>query len=266
MSSTSRGGVREEQDFYETREQDAIEAVLSMRALLSASPVIFEPMAGRGALVRLMRKTWPESIIIGNEINEGRAASLKDAGCDGVLVGDLFRPTLTRELGSLIRAFTDAPLELCFTNPAFVFAQECVETCSKLSPHVKILQRTNFLHSQERLAFWQRHRADIELLAVRPHFAASLACIKTPFCGRHGLIRCGNPACLAADEERKACGWASIQYLDAPRPKDCQKCGNDVRCSTSDSIEYSWFHFWGGATNTFRHVGPKIAQQADLFI
>lgn len=262
MSSTNRGGVREEHDFYETREQDAFAAAESLRPFLSERPVIFEPMAGRGALVRLLRKLWPNAVIIANEINVLRAGHLKDAGADAVMVGDLFRPELPRQLEEL----TAAPLGLCFTNPAFKFAAECVKTCTALAQHTKILQRTNFLHSQERLAFWQRHRADLELLSERPHFAASITCIDTPICTTHRELHCKSEHCKGDGlSKRKACKWGVVQYLDDPRFRACPACGNDVRTSTSDSIEYSWFHFWPGASNTFRHVGAKQPQQSDLF-
>ena len=76
MSSTSRGGVREEDDFYETMREDAIEAVERLRPYLPDAPVIFEPMAGRGALVKVLREVWPKAYIIANELNQARAEQL----------------------------------------------------------------------------------------------------------------------------------------------------------------------------------------------
>lgn len=264
MSSTARGGVREEDDFYETQREDAIEAVERLRPFLSERPTIFEPMAGRGALVRLLREVWPNAYIIANEINPGRAALLQDAGADFVMVGDLFRPTLWEEMPRNV----GSP-DLAFTNPAFKFAVECVTRLFPRIPHVKILQRTNFLHSKKRLGFWQQNKANIDLLPERPSFAASLACDDHVITVKEGAVPSGfTPLRVAEGKKPKAkragCDWAVIQYLDAPRAKTCPNCGNPVRCSTSDSCEYMWAHFFNSATRTFHHLGSQVAEQGLL--
>lgn len=261
MSSTSRGGVREEDDFYETLREDAIEAIERLKPYMPEAPVIFEPMAGRGALVKVLREVWPKAYIVANELNKARSDELRDAGADFVLVGDLFRQTLWQEMPLKV-----GPPALAFTNPAFKFAVECVTTLYPRIPHVKILQRTNFLHSKKRLGFWQQHKANIDLLPERPSFAASLACVDhittTPGLDGHAPIKTAEGK--KQQWKRAGCDWAVIQYLDAPRPKTCPKCDNPVRCSTSDSCEYMWAHFFNSATRTFHHLGSQVAEQGLL--
>lgn len=263
MSSTSRGGVREEDDFYETQREDAIEAVERLVPYLPTNPVIFEPMAGRGALVKVLREVWPQAYIIANELNAGRAEQLRDAGADWVMVGDLFRQGLWLEMPDV------GPPQLAFTNPAFKFATQCVTTLFPRVPHVKILQRTNFLHSKKRLGFWQQNKANIDLLPERPSFAASLACDDHVITVKEGAIPDGfSPIKVSEGKKPKAkragCDWAVIQYLDAPRAKTCPNCGNPVRVSTSDSCEYMWAHFFLSATRTFHHLGSQVAEQGLL--
>ena len=261
MSSTSRGGVREEDDFYETMREDAIEAVERLVPYMPEAPVIFEPMAGRGALVRVLREVWPKAYIIANELNAGRAEQLRDAGADFVMVGDLFRQTLWQEM-----PHKAGPPVLAFTNPAFKFATQCVTSLYPRIPHVKILQRTNFLHSKKRLGFWQQNKANIDLLPERPSFAASLACEEHVTTTPQGNGY--TPAKTAEGKKqrwkRPGCDWAVIQYLDAPRAKTCPNCGNPTRCSTSDSCEYMWAHFFNSASRTFHHLGSQVAEQTLL--
>lgn len=264
MSSTSRGGVREEDDFYETQREDAIEAIERLIPYMPEAPVIFEPMAGRGALVKVLREVWPKAYIIANELNAGRAEQLRDAGADFVMVGDLFRQTLWQEL-----PMRTAPPQLAFTNPAFKFATQCVTTLFPRIPHVKILQRTNFLHSKKRLGFWQQNKANIDLLPERPSFAASLACDDHIITVKEESVPDGFTRMRVAEgkkpkAKRAGCDWAVIQYLDAARPKTCPKCGNPVRCSTSDSCEYMWAHFFNSATRSFHHLGEQVAEQTLL--
>ncbi len=263
MSSTNRGGVREEDDWYETQASDALEAVERLKPYMPEAPVIFEPMAGRGALVKVLREVWPKAYIVANELNAGRAEQLRAAGADWVMVGDLFRQSLWLEMPDV-----GLPV-LAFTNPAFKFATQCVTTLFPRIPHVKILQRTNFLHSKKRLGFWQQNNANIDLLPERPSFAASLACEEHIITVKDGGIPDGfTPMRVSEGKKPKAkragCDWAVIQYLDAPRPKTCPKCGNPVRCSTSDSCEYMWAHFFNSESRTFHHLGEQVAEQPML--
>lgn len=242
MSSTNRGGVRETEDFYETRECDSIEMIERL-ARTTTPKIIVEPMAGRGALVRVMRKVWPNAQIIANEINEARSADCRAAGADLVLTGDMFRQSFRAEIPA-------EKIDLVLSNPAFRFALECAETCIPWATDTVLLQRLGWLASAERLPFWRNQRYDFGILASRPSFAASLSCGRVEGRGKTKV--------------KKPCGWAVIQYLDAPRPTECPGCGQAVNVSTSDSADYCWYHFHRGSKNQHYHLGASEAVEQGL--
>lgn len=247
MSSTNRGGVREEQDFYETRRQDAIDMIERLAASFNPK-VICEPMAGRGALVKVMREVWPHAHIIANELNAERASKLAGAGADEVYVGDMFRQGWVEKL---------PPIDLTLTNPAFLFSDECAKRMIPRSHHAVFLQRLGWLATVERLPFWQSQRYDFGVLSRRPHFAASL--------------KCGNREGKGKTSVARPCGWAVVQYLDDPRPKTCPGCrehhGREapVDVSTSDSADYCWYDFYAESQNQHFHLGWRESmEQGDL--
>jgi hypothetical protein len=246
MSSTARGGVREESDFYETRRQDSIGFVQHLAERFTPR-VICEPMAGRGALVKVMREVWPHAHIIANELNAERASKLAEAGADEVFVGDMFRQGWLERLPNI---------DLTLTNPAFLFSEQCAKRMIPVSHHAAFLQRLGWLATVERLPFWKAQKYDFGILARRPHFAASLKC------GKHDRV--------GKKKVPRPCGWAVIQYLDDPRPKTCPGCrelGSEepVDVSTSDSADYCWYDFYAESLNQHFHLGKiEQAEQGDL--
>ena len=240
MSSTSRGGVREVDDFYETQPDAALPMIERLQGTTSlpSAPVIVEPMAGRGALVRLLRKAWPAARIIANELNDERASELEEAGADVVLRGNMFRQGFRREVRA---AAGGRDPDLAFTNPAFSLAQECQRDLFAWCGRVDLLQRLGWLGSQDRLPFWVKQRYDLGILAQRPSFAASLSCARYD---GHGKTKVKRP-----------CGWAVVQYLDAPRAETCPVCGAGVNVSTSDSADYAWYDFYAESKNQHFHLG-----------
>lgn len=252
MSSTSRGGVREVDDFYETQPEAATPMLERLRVVMPERPVILEPMAGRGALVRLMRQVWPGAFIVANELNEERAEECARAGADVVLRGNMFRQGFRREV--LGKAGRDP--ELAFTNPAFSLAQECARDLLPWCPRVDLLQRLGWLGSQERLPFWAKQSYDLGILAQRPSFAASLSCGKVEGRGKTKV--------------KRPCGWALVQYLDAARPETCPGCRgagitSPVNCSTSDSADYAWYDFFPGSLNQHFHLGKLETAEQGAF-
>jgi hypothetical protein len=210
--------------------------------LLGAKPRIFEPTAGRGALVKLLRKAFPLSYIVANEIDRERYETLRDAGADCTTHLDLFDD---------VRIRRERDFDLAFTNPPFFVAQQVAEKLITMADHVVLLQRCNWLASLDRLEFWQRNAADLWLLPKRPSFAASLKC------GR--------------EEKRGGCGWKRTQYLDDARPTRCPgewqgaPCQARVDVSTTDSIEYAWFHFHAGSLRQYGHLARlEPARQQSL--
>jgi hypothetical protein len=233
VSSTARGGVRSENDWYETQPEDAGPAIAVISRLLPKRPLrIVEPTAGRGAIVKVLRFAFHDARIHANELDPERASVLKAAGADSVTNMDVFKPDALLE--SRIR------WDLAFTNPPFVVAQRVVERCLAVADHVVVLQRINFLASLERLPFWQSHPADFHILPRRPSFAASLGC------GRMN------------GKQKNPCGWKRIQYIDDSRPSNCPECQAKVLCSTTDSCEYAWFHFYEGSLRQYGHIGGLV--------
>lgn len=239
MSSTNRGAVRSDDDWYETQPEAALPMLERLQGTTSlpSAPVILEPMAGRGALVRLLRQVWPAARIVANELNDERANELEESGADVVLRGNMFRQGFRREV---LAAAKRAP-DLVFTNPAFSLAQECARDLMVWCPRVDLLQRLGWLGSQDRLPFWVKQRYDLGILAQRPSFAASLTCARYD---GHGKTKVKRP-----------CGWALVQYLDAPRAETCPGCGAGVNVSTSDSADYAWYDFHAQSLNQHFHLG-----------
>lgn len=223
MSSKGRGAESVESDFYATPSWATL-AILN--ALSNGAPDwsprrILEPTAGKGAIVKVLRQRFPGAGIDACELDRGRAGQLHDAGADSVFTGDF------ADYDPKGRTY-----DLIITNPPFTVAIPIIERCfPHLSPHglnVHLLRQA-ILASDKRVPFWRRHAAQQNILPRRPAFAASL--------------KCG---------EKKKCGWARIQELEAARPEVCLGCGGKVACTTSDSADYAWFVFGSGVDREWR--------------
>lgn len=183
---------------------------------------ILEPMAGRGAIVRELRAFFPNAHITACELDAERAASLKSAGADEVIVGDFFQE-IEQGLGSF---------DLAFTNPAYSLAMRTINACSKIAERTDLLLRLNFLGSQERAKFWRENPADLGILPKRPSFAASLKCGAKPKSAR--------------------CDFRQTLMVEDPRPIACPGCGARVDVTLTDSCEYSWFSWGAGSGGHWR--------------
>lgn len=211
MSSTARGASRENLDFYPTPGWcvdlllDALDVRPEWRCL--------EPAAGDGAIVkRLLARGVPASGIGAVEIDPTRAEKVHEI--------------VTCECSDFLK---DPPIvgchDLIVTNPPFALAADFAKTALFLAGDrgtVALLLRLNWLGSQERAAFHRAHPSDILLLPKRPEFTASMSC----------------------SAKKKGCTYRETLPIEAPRPRDCPKCGARTQCSTTDSIEYAWF-VWG---------------------
>lgn len=229
MSSKNRGAQGIESDFYETPENCTLSMLVELGEHLKPfrdmgkDCRILEPTAGNGAIVRVVRRIFPEASITAVELDRKRFTELEASGlADVTICGDYAEQKF--EAGQ----FHFAP-----NNPPFTIAKSILEKVIHDSLNCVSLLRLGFLGSKDRRPWWRRQRMDPLYLAERPSFAASLKCQGyTPAMG----------------DKVKGCGWAVIQHLKAPRPKDCPRCGNGkVSVSTSDSADYMWSHFWEGA-------------------
>ena len=199
MSSTARGTSRENLDFYPTPGWcvdlllDALNVCPEWRCL--------EPAAGDGAIVkRLLARGVPASGIGAVEIDPTRAEKVHEI--------------VTCECSDFLK---DPPIvgchELIVTNPPFALAADFAKTALFLAGDrgtVALLLRLNWLGSQERAAFHRAHPSDILLLPKRPEFTASMSC----------------------SAKKKGCDYRETLPIEAPRPRDCPKCGARTQCST----------------------------------
>lgn len=136
MSATNRGfTIRNASDFYPTPES----AFLPLIPYIPFTPV-WEPACGDRRLIQWMvTNSIPAN---GDDLNNGYDF-LQD----------------------------NEPKACIVTNPPFSLALEFVQHALKLSPHVFMLLRLNFLASRSRQSFWQANEPSaLFVLSKRPSF------------------------------------------------------------------------------------------------
>jgi hypothetical protein len=221
MSSTARGGKRSPADFYAT-------PAWPVHRLLERLPLPaglwLEPCAGEGAIIRAVNSfPGPGAFDPGDirwtahELREECKPKLYEAAGRLVTIGDFLavKPP---------RTSSGPYYDVSISNYPFSIAMEMIEHNLKFASHVLSLLRLNFFGSEKRNAFFQREMPDVYVVPDRISFAVSVSC------------------------KSKTCEWAEIYALDHPLginpPKTCPVCGTKTTISTTDSIEYAWFH-WG---------------------
>ena len=156
MSATNRGRVRRAYDFYETPEE--VTRGFLFEYFEGDFHVILEPCAGSGKMVKVLRDRFPLARIEANDIWDGSPIPYANK-----------RYTLD----FLKMSKGDADYDLIFTNPPYSLAEEIIthalKTRSKAT--VVMLLRLNFLGSQKRKPFWDKHPvSEIYVLSKRPSF------------------------------------------------------------------------------------------------
>ena len=146
MSSTNRGAIRKESDFYPTP-WEAFSVILPW---LPKNIHFHDPAAGDGRLIRWLRES-------------GRDAT----------GSDLFpqKPQILYPQTPVDYLKDTASKRFTITNPPFSLAQEFCDHALKNSLEVMMLLRLNFLGSQKRKEWWKTHEPDcIFVLSSRPDF------------------------------------------------------------------------------------------------
>jgi hypothetical protein len=163
MSSTNRGAIRNESDFYRT----PLIALEPLKEIIGNKrySCILEPCAGDGAIVKYLRWLYGvSSSIVACEINEDHRNSLFEAGANIVRIGDFLN-------------FDFSISDLIITNPPYGIAQEIVEHCFKVAmvdAEIIMLLRLGFLGSKKRSEFWKNHPVtQIYPLSKRPSFTGN---------------------------------------------------------------------------------------------
>ena len=156
MSATNRGRVRRAYDFYETPEE--VTRGFLFEYFEGDFHVILEPCAGSGKMVKVLRDRFPLAWIEANDIRDGPPIPYANK-------------RYTLDFLKMLKS--DADYDLIFTNPPYSLAEEIIthalETWSKAT--VVMLLRLNFLGSQKRKPFWDKHPvSEIYVLSKRPSF------------------------------------------------------------------------------------------------
>ena len=160
MSATNRGGKRIESDRYMTPES-VIHNFITKYDLDMNGLTILEPSAGKGHFCKVIKKLYPNSYIVANEINtEDHDELVKYA--NEIYHYDFLKMEHLLEYDVIIG------------NPPFSLSIEFVKKCLEISSkHTKIIMllRTAFLESKTRYAFWQKHPLNgLYTLSSRPSF------------------------------------------------------------------------------------------------
>lgn len=141
MSATGRGTIRNERDFYPTPETAFLPFLRLMKqGTIFHNLAFWEPAMGDGRLVTMMRNNGMSCY--GDDIANGR---------------------------DFLTDFT--PRHAIITNPPYSLAMEFVRHSIRVSAHVFLLLRINFLGSQKRKEWWQLNEPSaLVVLSTRPSF------------------------------------------------------------------------------------------------
>lgn len=201
---------------------------------------ILEPSCGKGAIAKVLREEYGDSIsIVGVEIDKKRAAQARKAKATWTRVTDeaafeerlvVFDDVIHSDFYECIPAGIGAPFDICLTNPSFAIWLPFAEHCFKFSQNTTLLLPFNSMASKKRSSWWREHPAHMRVLSKRPSFAISAKCIASTDAGRKlGLARCEFQQMFALDEKP---------------PKQCPSCAERICTTASDASEYAW-STWG---------------------
>ena len=202
MSSTNRGAIRREADYYPTPQW-------CTRALLRAVPGVFDrgivldPFAGDGAILRVLQEAGAG--VRGLELRPECREDLRAVcGYTGYQIVDSLR-------------MQARPAWTVVTNPSFSVLRESIEQWTDRP--AAFLLRCTYWGGQGAAEFWQQHTPHAELRM--PRRAAFVAVCK------------GRPS-KAGQVRTKGCG---LSYPVGTRGV-CE-CGGTIGDGT-DSVEYLW--------------------------
>jgi hypothetical protein len=194
MAATNRGSIREPNDNYPTPDwltKAMVNEVLVPRLARLCNgrpPRILEPAAGAGAVVQVLRQTFPEAVIDTGDITTGQD-------------------------------FLTYPYKLVYdvtsTNPPFSLALEFCQRALELrrTPEstVVMLARISFLESAARAAWWRQNSPQMFVTPRRPIFVkgqsdnAAYAWFAWPW----DYQQHGNQIVFLKTEDRSRANWQS---------------------------------------------------------
>jgi hypothetical protein len=154
MSSTGRGGKRNESDYYPTPAW-CVHRFLEKSTLPGGKWL--EPCAGHGDIISAVSDTRDDVIWTANELRTDTEELLKPM-VDTVHIGDYLNWQPTEHYRVVI------------TNPPFSLAMEVIQKSLLVADWVVMLLRLNYLGTTERNPFFQEMMPDILVLPERPSF------------------------------------------------------------------------------------------------
>ena len=197
---------------------------------------ILEPSCGTGAIGKVLRETFGDTIcIVGVEIDKKRAERARKAKATYTYVRDEVEhdeclPVFDQVICSDFYQCDPSaypPFDIIITNPSFSIWLPFAEHCFKHeAQNTTFLLPFNALASMKRMAWWKQHPAHARILSRRPSFAISVRCLASTPRGR--------------DQGLKDCSFQELIALDAKPKKDCPRCGSPTVTTSSDSSEYMW--------------------------
>lgn len=208
MSATNRGGTRNEEDFYATPAW-CVHRLLE-KVKLPAGRWL-EPGAGDGAIIRAVTRSDVAWVAV-----EKRHDAPEDLFVDWLhddFLGD-------RTVAWAAELADHGGIRVALGNPPYKLAQQFADRCFMLAETTALLLRLNFLGSEERAAWWEKHPADVYVLPNRPSFCVKVKCVV------------------------KACGRRETYATNEKLPKFCLACHGKLTVTRTDACEYAWF-VWG---------------------
>jgi hypothetical protein len=166
LSSTNRGGKRNESDFYASPPW-TVDRFLEEMALPANEGLLpggrwLEPGAGDGAIIRTVQAARPDVTWCSAELREETRSYLEPLVTSSYY-GDFLEMSDTQ--------FGSELFDVIITNPPYRLAYEFIAKSMRMARHTVMLLRLNFLGSEKRAAFMREFPPDIYTLPNRPMFS-----------------------------------------------------------------------------------------------
>lgn len=173
MSSTNRGAIRHESDFYETPEYCVIAFLHKLRKLSIHTNVlipenVLEPCAGHGAIIRAFDKY--RSTVLGAPPPQWTAIEIREEAQKHLEPWNIGRDRAYIQDFLTWKPLNGERFDLCITNPPFDLALPIIEHAMTMADIVAMLLRVNFVGSQKRSEWHRDHPSDLGVLDCRPSF------------------------------------------------------------------------------------------------
>lgn len=221
MSSTNRGAIRADADFYPTP-PPPVRLFLSWvdRGLVPRPRLIVDPCAGNGSLIRTVREHGYQ--VGAMELQPDFRPELDAVVPGGAVYGDALGSAAGEALRRAVERTEDVAV---LTNPPFSKAREFIDAWAPVVTWSAWLLRLNFYAGKKKHRWLTVDRRPSHVLSLAERVAFVAVC--------KGVTK-------AKDREaRKGCGLA---YALGTRGK-CE-CGGTIADGT-DSIEYAFLVFRG---------------------